>query len=61
VLVEAVVGTNNGRGAALCGYRMAAHWVDLRNDCYAQRWIGFSYRDRRAQASPAGAYNDDIM
>jgi hypothetical protein len=60
VLVQAVLGLDDGGGASLGRDRVAAHGIDLGDDADAQPRIGLGHGDRRAQARSATAHDEHV-
>jgi hypothetical protein len=61
VLVEAVVGRDRARGAALRGDGVAPHRVHLRDHRDVEPGIGFRDGDRRPQPRAAAADQHHVM
>ena len=60
MIIERIVGLYHGSGATLGRNRMAAHWVDLRDQRDREPGVGFCGGNRRPKARPASADNGDI-
>ena len=57
MIIETVVALDYSGGAALGGNGVAAHRIDLGDQCDLQGWRSLGDRDRGAQAGTAGADN----
>src|SRR2546427_11217317 len=61
MLIEAVVRLDDRGRTTFGGDGVAAHGVDLRDDCDVQAGVGLDCGDRGTQTGRAAADHDDVM